>query len=212
MAIIVFLNEEDQTLTCINGQKVIVLPWRNLSDIVEVVRDQEVYYVTSAEFVSGHDVIELIQDLTGITYAKKPQEKSQQYIRAVGNSKLTCRVPGGEVIFDGPTDFKLLSSLPRNIFDISDHMRKCLEIGKIEIVDSRRKAEIEKEIEAKNRPKTSRNESIDKILIKTSVDEFMKKESEPGDVQEIPIDGLGSFKSEDDQEVYSNIKKLKLNP
>lgn len=213
MAIIVFLNEQEQTVTLVDGTRAIVLPWTSLGDIASVICNREVYYVTSAEFVPGQSVVDLLSEITGQSYDSSAMSSSKQYMRCTGSGKLICRTPNGELVFNGPTDFKSLDSLPENIIETSDNLRTCLEMKKVEIVDESRKQQILTEAKTKKQSKNARDKSIDRILIKTSVDDFLKNgTSSSDDFPEIDVSATGSFKKEDDQEVYSNLKKLGITP
>lgn len=216
MAIIVFLNEQEQTVTLVDGSRALVLPWTALNEIASIIRSREVYYVTSAEFVPGQSVIELLSEVTGQEY--DPQAASAvpsgQYIRCVSPSKLICRTKYGEIVFNGPTDIKPLATLPEDVVETSDHLRKCIEIGKVEIIDEVRRQQVLEEAKSKKKSKNARDAAIDSILIKTTVDDFLKNGSAPSpdDIPEIDVSSTASFKREDDQEVYLNLKKLGINP
>jgi hypothetical protein len=214
VATIVFLNEQDQTVLLVDGNRCLVVPWTALSDIASVIRNKQVYYVTSAEFVPGQDVIDLLSEITGRSYEPSNEDMSRRFIRCVSPGKLVCRTTNGELVFEGPTDIKPLESLPDNALETSDNLRKCLEIGKVEIIDSLRRQQILAEAKSKKANKNARDKGIDNILIKTSVDDFLKKSSSPSadDIPEISISSEASFKKEDTEEVYSNLKKLGINP
>lgn len=214
MAIIVFMNEQDKTVTIIDGQDVSVIDWGDVNAIGDIVAGQEVYYVTSAEFVDGGSIVELLSEITGNDYDPSVKHSNAKYLRSIGASKLLCRGSDGkDVTFSGPTDIKSIADLPKGTMENNHNLLKCIELGKVQIIDEASRKKVLDEASKKKKSKNARDAAIDSILIKTSVDEFLKNDGKsPDDIPEIEISASASFKKEDNEEVYGNLKKLGLNP
>jgi hypothetical protein len=207
VAIIVFLNEEDNTITVVDGRSVDILRWSDLNEVAEKLIGREVYYVTSAEFVSGQSVVDLIGEVTGHSYDPNTVISTKKYIRSNGLGKLICRGPAGEIIFENKYDIKPLDALPFNILETNQNLAKCVELGKVEIIDEKRKKQLQHEAAARPKPKNARDQGLDSILVKTSVDEFLSRGSS-SDIQEIDVSSQKSFKKSEEQETFKNLKSL----
>jgi len=214
VATIVFLNESEQSVTIVNGTNVQIISWTSIEDIASELINKEVFYVTGAEMVPGLSVIELLSQVTGIDINTKDivAKSSLKYLHSTGSNKLVCRGKKGDLIFDGPTDIKLISDLPADIFSTNENLQKCVDLGKILIINgSTRKQIISHYGKQKIKTKNAKDASINSILINSSIDDFFEKQDEDtSDAISIDVSGKASFKH-NDQEVYSNLKKLGIN-
>lgn len=212
MSIIVFVNEEKNSVVIAKDGQVQELPWTSIYDIASLVKGQEVHYVTNTDVVTGEDIIDLLCEITGLKYDPASFSKTQiKYIRSVTNGKLLCRTDVGEILFNGPLDIKPVDSLPAGVLESSDNIRKCLAAGKLEIIDSAKRNQIISAEKSRKKTQNSRDKAIDSILIKSSVDDFFKEDKTSADAIEIEVDGSGNFKREDNEETYSNLRKMNRN-
>lgn len=214
MATIVFVNEQEQTVTIVQDKTVDILDWADIGSIAASVAGKEVYYVTAAEYVPGQAVIDLLSEALGIDPSVAIPRKKRTYLRSKSNTKLICRGKNGEIVFNGPMDMKPIDELPPDIFETNVNLQKCIDIGRVEIIDDLQKSKIVAQESKRPKIKNARDIAIDSILIKTSVDDFMKNGGADGDdiAPEIDVSSSTSFKRNDEQESYANMKKLGIQP
>jgi len=120
-------------------------------------------------------------------------------------------------VFQGYADFRIPEQIPDEILN-SYAFKKYIELGLIEKIDNAKKNQImqeEKYRGSMSRIK-SRAESIDSILVDSSEPGSASKVAS-GEIENdrlediapsIDVNSVSSFKREDEQESYSNMKKL----
>lgn len=211
MATVVFVNEEDQSVMIVDGKTVQVISWRNLNVIAGFLRGKEVYYVTAAEYVKGDEIVGLLSEVT--SQEVEDIGPSQQYMRSKLLGKVIIPgVDGGEMIFQGPTDFWSMDRLKPDFLKRFPMLKSMLDSGKVEFVDETEKARIIAELEQKRSRLTNAKEKfLDQMLVRTSVDDFLKnRPDDDSGVITIDVSSEGSFKRDRDQESYANLKSLDI--
>lgn len=209
MATVVFVNEEDQSVMIVDGKTVQVISWRNLNVIAGFLRGKEVYYVTAAEYVKGDEIVGLLSEVT--SQEVEDIGPSQQYMRSKLLGKVIIPgVDGGEMIFQGPTDFWSMDRLKPDFLKRFPMLKSMLDSGKVEFVDETEKARIIAELEQKRSRLTNAKEKfLDQMLVRTTVDDFLKnRPDDDSGVITIDVSSEGSFKRDRDQESYANLKSL----
>ena len=210
MATIVFINEEEQSVMIVENKTVQILDWSQIGAIASMLDGKEIYYVTSAEYVSGNSIISLLTELAPI---ESRQVSTLRYLRSKMHGHVIVPGAGGDSFtFKGPTDFWPVDKLGSDFMDRYPMVKQLLSDGKMEFVNDYEKNRIIAEFERK-RAKLSgaaKDKALDQMLVKTSVDDFLKNkdDDDDSDVISIEVNGGASFKRDQEQETYSNLRSI----
>ena len=215
--IIVFIDAENASVTIVNNERELVktYPWNDLQSIVPRLGADEVYYVTAAEFVPAENVAELLASLTGEVITEEIKPTGRKFIRSTVPGKLIVHGNSSEPLeFDSPVDFKPLDALPANLEDEYPSLAIYMNQGKIEIIDECDISDMRNSYQSKmNRFKknleSNRDEALDNLLVKGSVDDFLDRMDDDEDTSDTIEIGQSDLRgnARDSQEFFSTIRQ-----
>jgi len=210
---IVFIDEETNTvMVCEDTVKKYNMT--DINGISRAIKGKEVYYVTSADFVNGSDVVDLISNVTGVMESQSvPSPKNNtMYLHPVKMSDIIIHDDNGKtMILHGASDFKTVDSIPDE-FMHCESIRQYIRAGLIEIVDNKRRLEVIAEVKQK-RKRIDRLNSANPMLVPDYSQGSARDRAENGikgeeDIaSQMDISGDGKM-SPDDQEMFRNIREL----
>jgi len=215
--IIVFIDAENAAVTIVNSEResVKTYPWNDLKSIVPRLGSDEVYYVTAAEFVPAENVAELLASLTGEEITEEIRPTGRKFIRSTVPGKLIVHGNSGEPLeFDSPIDFKPLDVLPSNLESEYPSLSIYMNQGKIEIVDECDINDMRSSYQSKmNRFRknleSNRDEALDKMLVKGSVNDFLDHMDEDEDTSDTIEIGQSDLRgnARESQEFFNTIRQ-----
>jgi len=214
---IVFIDAENATVTIVNSERELVktYPWNDLKSIIPRLGLSEVYYVTAAEFVPAKNVAELLASLTGEVITEEIKPTGRKFIRSTVPGKLIVHGNSGEPLeFDSPIDFKPLDVLPLNRESEYPSLSIYMNQGKIEIIDECDIGDIRNSYQSKmgrfrKNFGSNRDEALDNILVKGSVNDFLDHMDEDEDTSDTIEIGQNDLRGNvrESQEFFNTIRQ-----
>ena len=210
----IVLIDPEQGVVTVCDKTVVEYNIGDIEGIRRAIAGQEVYYITSAKVVSGNEVLSLLSGVPMSEVYSAPKRKStNRYLHSARNSRIILKGGNHPYILKGISDFRLLEKVPEEVIN-GERYEKFMRIGKIEIVDEDKKAEIIKmsqqnsmRFQKLNAEKETRVSVIEDSN-SGSAERFSPFSDDAEDSDEIAISTEESFNKTSEQEVFKNLKDI----
>ncbi len=192
---IFLLDVEKNNVTIYDEDGCSVFSASDITGIKDRVEGKTFLYVRKAEEVSGEDVISLLESLPqeednvlrieNNRVKKEPISETPQELFIHPVDKGYIRI-SDNLIFTGPLDIKPIrefGATKQEMFTAYPAIKQLMDCKKLEIINQKQAAAIIKNTDTR----TSKDKSLDSIIVKGSVDEMLKHGILSSDSSDDPI-------------------------
>jgi len=174
---IVLLDVDKQVISLYREDGLINIPFQEVNNIYKYIKNNNVYYITNAIEVDVKDIVSMVRNM-GIKVKEVKQEKLT-YIHMAEEGVIPI---DDKLRFRGKYDIHHLTDDLINKIKSTKLLTHLLEIGKLEMITSSRRKELDEERVRKE------DEKFGGILVEGTVDEFMDKKDSKDSHDAISID------------------------